>query len=559
VKYLPCNLHAPELNEHRVSDDKILFWWIIILIAVRFWLVNTMDLIATRTPHDDYLFISLAKNILSGQWLGPYNHYTLIKGPGYPLFIAVVHHLGLPLLIAQQLLYSLFSILVVIALRPLVTGRWLLMAVFALVLLNPFMFMYSGISRVMRLGLSMPLVLATFTCMFGLVSRVRGSWKSKIMWSSGLGFFFSYLWFTREEGIWMVPSLALTLLLFLLADAIYSKKELCLRILVIGWIGVIFWGLQTTFAFLNEKHYGQPVINELKSAQFSSALGSLMNIDIGDIRRKVPVSSEAQQLAYSVSPTFALLKPVFEKNKSGAWPASFYIWTLRNAAAHGGHIDTLSDALEFYGKIGSEIQQACESGKIPCFNRKPTLRPPWHAAYNQDIWPVFSGIFTDAVTFSRFDEDEMKVDARISYGPKEIMEDYMFITREHLVPSRRSVLNSRPNYYTHMTQEKFRILTDISAIYKWLTPILFFFSVISTLLLFIRETVKKQYSTQVWLLLVVLGGLISLVSVLTFVKITLWPITRPLFSAYPLVLLYISIAGMTVQRVWEKKRQIAPY
>jgi hypothetical protein len=71
--------------------------------------------------------------------------------------------------------------------------------------------------------------------------------------------------------------------------------------------------------------------------------------------------------------------------------------------------------------------------------------------------------------------------------------------------------------------------------------------------------VKKQYSTQVWLLLVLLGGLISLVSVLTFVKITLWPITRPLFSAYPLVLLYISIAGMTVQRVWEKKRQIAPY
>ena len=241
MEYLPYKLSAPELNERRVSDDKILFWWIIILIVVRFWLVNTMDLIATRTPHDDYLFISLAKNILSGQWLGPYNHYTLIKGPGYPLFIAIAHHLGLPLLIAQQLLYSLFSILVVIALRPLVNGRLLLMAVFALVLLNPFMFMYSGISRVMRLGLSMPLVLATFTCMFGLVSRVRGSWNSKIMWSSGLGFFFSYLWFTREEGIWMVPSLALTLLLFLLADALYSKKELFLRILVIGWIGFIFW------------------------------------------------------------------------------------------------------------------------------------------------------------------------------------------------------------------------------------------------------------------------------------------------------------------------------
>jgi len=556
MKYFPYRLRAPELNERRVSDDKVLFWWIIILILVRFWLVDSMDLIATRTPHDDYLFIKLAKNILSGQWLGPYDYYTLIKGPGFPLFLAVVHHLGLPLLFAQQLLYSLFSVLVVVALRPLVTGRLLLLAVFALVLLNPFMYMYPGVGRVFRLGLSMPLVLATFTCMFGLVSRVRGSWKSKMMWSSGLGFFFSYLWFTREEGIWMVPSLGLTILLFFLADAIYSKKELLLRFLVVAWVGCIFWGLQTTFAHLNEKHYGHPVINELKSAQFSTALGSLMNIDTGDIRRYVPVSSEAHDLAFSVSPTLAQLKPIFEKSKSSAWPDSFYIWKLRAAASNGGHVDTLTDALDFYGQIGADIQQACDAETIPCYDRKPTLRPPWHAAYNHNIWPVFSKIFSDAVTFSMFDEEQMKINARTSSGTKEIMEDYIFVTGEHLVPSQRSVLNNQPSYYTHMKIEKFRILIDIAAIYKWLTPILFVLAVVAHLLLFVRETVKKQCSIELWMLIAILGGLISLVSVLTFVKITLWPITRPLFSAYPLVLLYISVAGLALQRAWNNSRQV---
>ena len=538
-----------------MSDDKVLFWWIIMLIAARFWLLDSMDLIATRTPHDDYLFIRLAKSILSGQWLGPYNEYTLIKGPGYPLFIAVVHYLGLPLLFAQQLLYSLFSVLVVVALRPLVASRWLLMVVFVLILLNPFMFMFSGVNRVMRLGLSMPLVLAVFTCMLGLVTRVRGSWKSKIMWSSGLGFFFSYLWFTREEGIWMVPSLGLTVLLFLLADAIYSKKELLLRFLVIIWIGCVFWGLQTIFASLNEKHYGHPVINELKSAQFSSALGSLMNIDTGKVQRKVPVSSEAQALAFSVSPTFAQLKPILEKKRSSAWPPSFYIWTLRSAADKGGHVDTLTDALEFYGVIGAEIHQACEAGTLPCYDRKPTLRPPWHAEFNHKIWPVFSEIFTDSVTFSRFDEEKQKVNARISYGPKEIMEDYRFVTREHLVPSKRSVMNNQPRYYTHMKTEKFRILADIAAIYKWLTPGLFVLGAIVHLLLFVRETLKKHYSSESWLLFVILGGLISLVSVLSYVKITLWPITRPLFSAYPLVLLYISVGAAAACRAWENWRR----
>ena len=153
----------------------------------------------------------------------------------------------------------------------------------------------------------------------------------------------------------------------------------------------------------------------------------------------------------------------------------------------------------------------------------------------------------------------MKVNYRISYGPKEIMVDYAFVTGEHLVPSKRGVINNEPNYYTHMKTEKFRILVDIAVIYQWLTPILFCLGVIAHLVLFVRETVKKKYSTEIWLLFVILGGLISLVSVLTFVKITLWPITRPLFSAYPLVLLYISVAGMAAQRAWVNSRRTALY
>jgi hypothetical protein len=353
----------------------------------------------------------------------------------------------------------------------------------------------------------------------------------------------------------MVPSMGLTLLLFLLADAIYSKKELLLRFLVIAWIGCVFWGFQTIFASLNEKHYNHPVINELKSPQFSFALGSLMNIDTGTVQRKVPVSSEAQALAFNVSPTFAQLKPIFENNRSNAWPPSFYIWTLRSAADKGGHVDTLTDALAFYGDIGAEIHQACEAGTLLCYDRKPTLRPPWHAKYNYKVWPVFSELFTEAVTFSRFDEDGMKVDGEISYGPKEIMVDYEFVTREHLVPSRRSVLNNRPSYLTHMKTEKFRILVDIGVIYKWLTPVLFSFGVIVHLLLFARETVTKSYSGEIWLLFVILGGLVSLVSVLTYVRITLWPITRPLFSAYPLVLLYISVGAAAACRAWENSRR----
>jgi hypothetical protein len=547
-------LEAPDLNQQKVSDDKLLFRSIIVLSLIWFWLLNGMDLVATYHPHDDSLFINLAKNILSGQWLGPYDEKTLIKGPGYPLFLAFVHHLGLPLLFAQQLLYCLFSVLVVVALRPLVDNRWLLLLIFVLVLLNPFIYMYPGTGRVFRFGLSMPLVLATFACMFGLVTRIRGSFKSRFLWATGLGFFFSYLWFTREEGIWLLPSLGLTILLFIIADAGYTRKQFVQRLLLITWIAAIHLGLATMFSTLNEKHYGHPIVTELKTPQFSSALGSLMNIDAGAVKRHRPVTDEANELAFSVSPTFAELEPFFSKHKMSAWPDSFYIWKLRVHARQAGHTDTLSDALAFYGRIGDELQEACKSGAIPCLDRAPTLRPPWRSEYNQYIWPVFLEILGQSVSFSNFNEPKMRVYKRLSTNKEWLLEDYIFVTGEHPVPSSRNVVNSLPDYYSHMKTEKFRILLDIAKTYKWLVPALFSISVVLHLLLFGRELIKRRFSCEVSLLFVILGGLISLVTMLTFVKITLWSVTRPLFSAYPVVLLYISAVTIAGVRTWKKRR-----
>jgi hypothetical protein len=36
--------------------------------------------------HDDGWYMAIGHHIAEGQWLGPYSQYTLIKGPGYPLF-----------------------------------------------------------------------------------------------------------------------------------------------------------------------------------------------------------------------------------------------------------------------------------------------------------------------------------------------------------------------------------------------------------------------------------------------------------------------------------------
>ncbi|MGH2687619.1 MAG: hypothetical protein ACRDKW_02260, partial [Actinomycetota bacterium] len=54
---------------------------------------------------DEYLFLSQALELVRGRWLGPYSAVTLAKGPGYPLFLAANHVLGLPVSMGQALLY----------------------------------------------------------------------------------------------------------------------------------------------------------------------------------------------------------------------------------------------------------------------------------------------------------------------------------------------------------------------------------------------------------------------------------------------------------------------
>jgi hypothetical protein len=63
--------------------------------------------------------MNIAKALLSGNWLGPYDNTVLAKGPIYPIWIAIVSASGMPLLLAQHLLYVAACVLFVSAVKPL--------------------------------------------------------------------------------------------------------------------------------------------------------------------------------------------------------------------------------------------------------------------------------------------------------------------------------------------------------------------------------------------------------------------------------------------------------
>ena len=547
--FKPAPLAAP-------GQNRSLFWSMLILIILRLWLVEAQDFLATYTPHDDYLFVKLAKHILSGVWLGPYDQVTLVKGPVYPLFIAAAHHTGMPLLLVQHLLYSTICIIATMALRPLIKNQWLFIIIFFLLLFNPFTYTYPGAGRAFRFGLSMPLVLGLFSSIGALLLRVNYTFKNQIAWSTAIGFIFSLLWYTREEGIWLIPSLILFAFYFLCLGRGFTFTKVLTRLALLLPIPLIFIGFTVTFSHLNQRYYGAPSIVELKSPEFQSALGGLMNINVVKAERYIPVSRENQNAAYEVSPTFKQLQPYFENgNKGSQLPTSFYIWILRDMVRKSGNANSLPEALEFYGKIGKEIGAACEAGTIPCLKRKPSIKPVWRAEYIKLIPATFWDIFKQAITFRTFTLQANEYKKWNTTGTKEMVEDYRFVTREKLVPGYLHHIQAYPKFYMDMIVEKFRILADIGKGYKTLIPILFILSFLIHLFFLGRSLQRREFDFASIFGLITLGGIISLISILTYVKITLWPINRPLFSAYPLVLYYIS--SMTVFTYLSIKNKIS--
>ncbi|MFC1665997.1 hypothetical protein ACFL17_10325, partial [Pseudomonadota bacterium] len=90
----------------------------LLVTLFKFWLANAYTLRAYYAPHDDTLFIRLASHLLNGDWLGPYDQLTSIKGVFYPVWIAFCNLSGIPLLTAQQILYACACLVFIQAIKP---------------------------------------------------------------------------------------------------------------------------------------------------------------------------------------------------------------------------------------------------------------------------------------------------------------------------------------------------------------------------------------------------------------------------------------------------------
>ena len=526
------------------------------LILLKLWLVSAQPIIAIGgNSLDDRLFLNLAHSLLDGRWLGPFNELTLAKGCFYPIWIALVARLGIPLLLSQQLLYLVAVLAVVGAVRPMGYGPWRLLVLGALLWFDPGTYT-AQVLRVMREGIYPALTLLVIAGFAGTLLRARaGSWRALGPWSLLAALSLSAFWETREEGVWLIPFLAVVAA-FVLAGPWWTRAP--------RWWASALWCVVPLLAIpcsdgivahINRARYGIAVAVELRSHDFLAGYGALTRVRPKQTVPHVQVSRAVREAVYPVSPAFATLEAQLEGpvgNRWGSytrqrWPdlkvgeigGGWFVWAFRQAVARAGHYADGRTAMGFYRQLASEVDAACRAGKLDCLPARASMMPPWLPGYGPAMLKPFARAVLLTASFGA-----MSADPAPSAGDDSTQALYRTLTHDRIAPL---------GTLSDVVPRRVRLLDRAMGLYQAVMPVLAALAAFAFIVQVV-EAIRRRRIPEIWVLQAgLLGALVARLVMLSFIDVTSFPAVDPLYltAAYPVLIVLVVIA------LYERERMLS--
>jgi len=400
IEYL-CN-KIPKLKDFRMSYFFITV--IIVFCLIKLWLVKGQCLwIIGNATYDDALFISWAKSMLTFNWLGPYNHLTLAKGPFYSMWIVTSFILGIPLLLSQHLLYIAAILTFILAIKPVINSQKVLLIIFIVLLFNPMTYSTEIMYRTIREGIYPALTLLVVSLSIGALLRYNKPLKNILYFNLCLGLSFSAFWLTREEGIWLLPFMILFSILNFLLLLKNSSKNWVKVLLVCISPYLVFACAIFSLSLVNYVKYKVFITVEFKEREFLNAYGALARVKSDNWKPQIPVPKNVREKIYKVSPAFTKLEPYLEGEIGKRWAkesnsneiqGGWFLWALRESVENAGYYKDGITSAEFYQTVANEINKACDEKKLICASPRSSMMPPWNGNYNLHLFKsIIKGLF----------------------------------------------------------------------------------------------------------------------------------------------------------------------
>jgi hypothetical protein len=399
--------------------------WAFILVVSAFylWLIGQVPIQAfAHALHDDALFVRLAANIVQGNWLGPYDNATLVKGPFYPVFIAITAVSGLPILVTQGIAYLAAGIVLVLVISPYFERKWWLGVIFVAYAFNPIIYSLGSL-RVMRAGIYVPLTVLVLALTIYALRQTNARMFERLLGPVGLGFAIGLFWLTREEGLWIIPAmLAAMTILICSGPNRFSRQRLRGHAGVCALVLAGAYGTVLSSGLANFRHYGVWDTVEFKQAEFVAAYDAVTRVKHPAATRYLPAPRKALNKLYAVSPAMAELKPHLDTPPGsrisnygwietgceslgvspcdGEFRSGYLLYSLREAAALAGYHSSALKAKAFYQRLSGEIADACNAKRLDCRPPRTTFIAPLTQAVAEDTTNWLFKSFGEVIRFS---------------------------------------------------------------------------------------------------------------------------------------------------------------
>lgn len=361
------------MKKTKISD----YIWLLIAVGAAILRIGMM----MRTPiyalanykHDDLLLVTLAQHLQEGEWLGPYNNLTLVKGISFPVFLALCNRFCIPYLFGMGLFYTGAVILFVTAVREQISNRWVQLGIYLFLLYSPAMLSVDAQQRVYNCALVPGAILLVFAGVLGVFFRRHRSWKTVLVWSCFLGFAFPFFWHLRNDTMWMLPFVltgtGISIFCIIKKNGFHKGTAVKSLICLIPVLTLVFSNLM--IAGINQKHYGLFVVNDRSGSSEAEFISRLMEMDEKSENPNVWVSQKAMKKAVEVSPALQEIQPQIEEMFQSGWASGgeivgdIVVWAFRDAMEAAGYYQGNAPETEaFYKRATAELDQAYEDGRL---------------------------------------------------------------------------------------------------------------------------------------------------------------------------------------------------
>lgn len=376
------------------------YWFgiiIIVLCLIKQRIVTLLPLlpIYAAGAADDLLMARMADRLICFKWFT--ETLMLTKGCGFPLFLALGVFFGIGYAALVSLFHSLSSVVMMLAVKPLLRKKWMQIIFFTVLLFLPAAFIIS--QRVYRNAITIWQVLLILASLFAMLLRLHETPKRLLLWAIPGMIGLTWIYHTREDSVWCVL-FALGMLvvsLFFLAFAYcWKSKEFAIRssIFSLPLLTLIFSiTVISSVNFFVNFFWGTTFFASGSCSRMVKMIYSINWPDSQQLPPRLAISRAQIKDLYNYSPTLKKNQENIKKSldifsrtgvngevENGGIFWSMLLWTNHNPA----------EAKIFFNSVTEELAAAVEAGKL---KKRPVMPSALMAPWKPSAYPGFQAAF----------------------------------------------------------------------------------------------------------------------------------------------------------------------